>query len=392
MKIAIITSGILPVPAVQGGAVENLTDFYLEYNETHKKHHITVYSVYHPAVKSIIRKQQTIHYHYIPTHTLWYRIKKHLYNFFHKEYYYNYHLEFFLHEVIKDIKKRKYDTIIFENRPGFILPVSQVSDAKMILHLHNDLLNNSTPYAKKILNRCQYVLTVSNYIKERVATIQPCEKIQTVYNGINLSAFQKRNLRPEITRDKLNLNPNDFVLVYSGRIIPEKGVKELIQAMLLLKDFPQIKLIIIGGSFFGNDVQKNPYIQSLKKLAEPIQQQIRFTGFRPYNEIPSYLAISDVCIVPSLWNDPLPTSVLEGMASKLPIIATLSGGIPEEIIPECACIIDKNNLIKELAYYIKKLYQSPDLCKKMRQASYTRSRYFNKERFGKDLFSHIENL
>ena len=46
MKIAIITSGILPVPAVQGGAVENLTDYYLEYNEQHCLHDITVYSVW----------------------------------------------------------------------------------------------------------------------------------------------------------------------------------------------------------------------------------------------------------------------------------------------------------------------------------------------------------
>ena len=45
MRIAILTSGILPVPAVQGGAVENLVDFYLEYNDRHRLHDITVYSI-----------------------------------------------------------------------------------------------------------------------------------------------------------------------------------------------------------------------------------------------------------------------------------------------------------------------------------------------------------
>lgn len=43
MKIAILTSGILPVPAVQGGAVENLIDFYLDYNERNNLHDITVF-------------------------------------------------------------------------------------------------------------------------------------------------------------------------------------------------------------------------------------------------------------------------------------------------------------------------------------------------------------
>ncbi len=42
MKIAVLTSGILPVPAVQGGAVENLVDFYMEYNDIHRLHDITV--------------------------------------------------------------------------------------------------------------------------------------------------------------------------------------------------------------------------------------------------------------------------------------------------------------------------------------------------------------
>ena len=51
MRIAILTSGILPIPAVQGGAVENLIDFYLEYNNQLQLYDITVYSVWHPDVK-----------------------------------------------------------------------------------------------------------------------------------------------------------------------------------------------------------------------------------------------------------------------------------------------------------------------------------------------------
>ena len=60
MKIAILTSGILPVPATKGGAVENLTDFYLEYNDKYQLHDITVYSVddedamHHPALQSAV--------------------------------------------------------------------------------------------------------------------------------------------------------------------------------------------------------------------------------------------------------------------------------------------------------------------------------------------------
>ena len=77
MKIAVLTSCILPVPSVQGGAVENLIDFYLEYNNIHKIHDITVYSIYnkktdnHPAQASLVN-----HYYYIDTNSLLARIKR----------------------------------------------------------------------------------------------------------------------------------------------------------------------------------------------------------------------------------------------------------------------------------------------------------------------------
>ena len=80
MKIAVLTSGILPVPAVQGGAVENLVDFYLEYNDHHKQHDITVYSVWHPDVKKHpALKSEVNHYKYIKQNGWWAKLNKNLY-------------------------------------------------------------------------------------------------------------------------------------------------------------------------------------------------------------------------------------------------------------------------------------------------------------------------
>ena len=72
MKIAVLTSGILPVPAVLGGAVENLIDFYLEYNEAHQLHDITVYSVSNPKIKKHpARTSKFNNYYYIDINGLW---------------------------------------------------------------------------------------------------------------------------------------------------------------------------------------------------------------------------------------------------------------------------------------------------------------------------------
>ena len=80
MKIAILTSGILPVPAVQGGAVENLVDLYLDYNDRHKIHDITVYSIWHPNIEghpALLSK--TNHYLFIRVDGWWAKLKKKLY-------------------------------------------------------------------------------------------------------------------------------------------------------------------------------------------------------------------------------------------------------------------------------------------------------------------------
>ena len=84
MKIAILTSGILPVPAVQGGAVENLVDFYLEYNDKHRLHDITVYSVWHPDVeKHPALESKVNHYKYIKIEGCLAKVKKNIYHLFH---------------------------------------------------------------------------------------------------------------------------------------------------------------------------------------------------------------------------------------------------------------------------------------------------------------------
>ena len=106
MKIAILTSGVLPVPAVQGGAVENLVDFYLEYNDKHKLHDITVFSIFHPDIVHHNALLSGVnHYHYIDTTSTIAKIKKRLFRLVHGDNgYYYYSVEFFLSQAIKEIR------------------------------------------------------------------------------------------------------------------------------------------------------------------------------------------------------------------------------------------------------------------------------------------------
>ena len=390
MKIAILTSGILPIPSVQGGAVENLVDFYLEYNQQHRLHDITVYSVYHPEARRLANEREGVnHYHFIRTDGLWARIKRRLYTHLHPRGIHNYFIEYFLEEAYKHLHRQHYDCVLLENRPGYAYKLSQRGIKNIVLHLHNDLLNNETPHHDEILQSLSKVLTVSDYIKGRVATISPSSKIRTIHNGINLESFSPQRVSA-ISRTDLGFADDDFVMVFSGRINKDKGISELIDAMLLLQDLPHIKLMIIGSTFFGNADNENGFVRKLKDKASSIAGRLVFTGFIPYEQIPDYLKMADVAVIPSIWNDPFPTTVLEAQAMALPLIASNSGGIPEEIGQGNALILPIGpDFIQQLANAIHHLYNHPEERARMSAASLQRAAYFAKERFAKDLFEAL---
>jgi glycosyltransferase involved in cell wall biosynthesis len=393
MKIAILTSGILPIPAVQGGAVENLTDFYLEYNNQHRLHDITIYSVWHPDVERHPALQSTVnHYVYIKVTGLWAKLKKKWYQLTRHEEYYHYTIEFYLQEAIKDISRRSYDIILIENRPAYALKLKEVSNAKLVYHLHNEKLDSKSEKALDIYNAATCIITVSDYIKSRVLTINHYdEKTTTVYNGIDLHAFSSCN--HSINRNSIGLQEDDFVMVFSGRVTAEKGIMQLIEAMTLLQDIPRIKLLVIGSSFYGNDDNENSFAKALREKAAHLSDRIIFTGFIPYAQMPNYLQIADIAVIPSVWDDPFPTTVLEAQATGLPIISTRRGGIPEEVTEESAILLDTDEcIVDNMATAIRDLYQHPEKRKALGQAGLLHSQYFNKERFAKDFFKAIQTI
>lgn len=395
MRIAILTSGILPIPAVQGGAVENLIDFYLEYNQIHKHHDITVYSTYHHDVKKHPALLSDVnHYRYIKVDGFIAKVKKHIYKWTHKEGYYFYTIEYYIDQVIKRIRKEEYDIILIENRPGYVLKLTEFNHAKIVYHLHNAKIDNTTPQYKQIYDAADLIICVSDFVSKGIKNINPHDiKTTTVLNGIDLNAFNSQK-KTMITRNQLGFKDEDFILAYNGKMNPEKGIMELIKAMNILKGYPNIKLLAMGSTFYGaNTYNDHPYGYKLLKEAEPIIDRIRFTGFISYNQMPDYLLLTDTAIIPSVWDEPFSLSVAESQAIGLPIITTKRGGIPEVVTEEDAIMLETDeHFVDNLAAAILDLYQHPEKRQKMAAASLERSKLFDKETYAKNFFKAIEEV
>ena len=388
MKIAIITSGRLPVPAVRGGAVETKLDYILAYNDQHHLHDITVYSI-KPDI-NVVRSTKHNHYIHYNLQSFTAKFKRKLYKFRNTNPYYDDQIEYFLHKCIIDIKKKEYDSIIIANRPGYALKLQNEIKVPIILQINNDYLNEHTLHASSIKEACSLIITCSDYIN-KLANRVICNKIvpiKTVYNGIDIKRFI--NAVP-VERRKLGLNRNDYVIYYSGRLIKEKGILELIQAIKSIHEIDNIKLVITGASFYGKDTIASPFINELKKETETIKEKVIFTGFINYCDIPSYLKIGDIAVVPSMWDEPFGLTVIEAMAAGLPLIATKSGGIPE-ICNNEAILIDRDNVCENIANAILYLYHNPQIANNLRIKARNKSLLFDKEIFARTYLNTIQNI
>lgn len=390
MKIAVLTSGLLPIPAVQGGAVENLIDFYLEYNEIHKLHDITIYSIYNPMVdKHPGISSKVNHYYYIDTNSLFSKIKRKIYYYTHGEEYHHYFIEYYLEQSIKHIRKQDYDCIILENRPSYALKLKKIINAKLVYHLHNEKLTTQTPSFQDIYIASSLIICVSDYISQSVKSINSNDtKCITVHNGIDLNSFISLK---QISRAEVGLNNDDFVIIYSGRIIPEKGIMELTEAFSYLAKYSNIKLLVIGSSFFGNVTYDDDFTKELKKNTERIKDQVKFTGYIPYNKVPSYLKLANIAVVPSMWEEAFGLTVLEAMAAGLPLITTESGGIPE-ICENVAYIIKRDDIVNNLTKAIIYLYNNPEICSKMSELSICKVQQFSKEKYASNFFKALDTI
>lgn len=349
MKVLIITSGFFPVTEGQGGAVEKLVEYYLDYNEV-EQNKIDVYTVKISNTKYDKKKYKNTNFKIIDKTKITFKLKRGIYGILNKVTK-KYIPNAYIREVKKDFNKSKknYDCIIFENGQDFIPYFKKKTkvNSKIILHLHNDYLNKETQNSTEIIDNCNEIWAISNFIKNRVEEINHKKvKVNVLYNAIDIKDFKKEITEIEKNKLKNQLGIEDeFIFLYTGRLMKEKGVKELILAFNKInKKYNKTKLLIIGGT--KSLTEKDPYKIELIKLANN-NKNIIFTGQVKSKEIYKYYKIANAQIVPSLCNEAFGLILLEGMASDLPIIATKVGAI-EEILSNNGFYVTKDNITEEL--------------------------------------------
>lgn len=379
--VAVITSGYLPVPNVLGGAVEALDMMMVRENEKTPNFEFTVFSSWAPGVDEVIRDGAFQHtdFRFIKTPMLvkaadrciYWAAKYILRKKKLMSYRYIAQRLWYIRKVDKALSKddasgkAPFDKVMIENHATLFMTMQKYGNAeryadKVYYHLHNEVTNDfgckhEIAQVKKVLGVSNYIVeTLDRFLREHGEGGLKPEQKAVWRNGVDTSCFgsDEAKHKAKAFRKKYGINDDDIAFLFSGRLTPEKGAEELLEAFTQVVDqVPNAKLVVAGAFFFNSNI-KSPFEQKLRDLASQpqIKERIIFTGFVDYNDMPALYEMADVCVLPSIWDDPAPLAVIESLVSGKPLITTRSGGIPEYANDDCAIILERDNqLVDHLA-------------------------------------------
>lgn len=378
-RICLIAPGLLLVPATQGGAIETLMTSLIEENEKHGLLDLTVVAPYDDESRR--RAERLRHTRFIMVSSpsrpqkVWYRgvhavVRRALPSMNHLS-------SVFYLQAMQAIRRETFDVVMLEGGPAEGLTAyDRLFPGKMWYHLHY------TPAADQPFDSsASRVIAVSDFAGRRWA--ENCvrrQRIITVRNGIDISRFMREISQSERTviRSSLGFADDDFVVMYCGRIIPEKGILELLDAIGAIDD-AHVKLMIIGSSNFGPS-ERTPYVDQVVASANRLGDRAVFTGYVDNDDLYRFSKSADMQVVPSIWEEAAGLVVVEGMAAGLPLVVTNSGGIQEYVSSECSITVDRDGeLANSLADAIVTLRDDPARRRIMSEVGRSRARSFSTE-------------
>jgi glycosyltransferase involved in cell wall biosynthesis len=186
-------------------------------------------------------------------------------------------------------------------------------------------------------------------------------------NGVDIDYYHPEAISEEAKnqlRDSLQIKKEDFVFVFVGRLVIDKGIRELVKAFdNLSKNHKNIKLILVGPKENANNPKKREMFQTIYN-----NENIITVGFQ--EDVRPYFAISDVLVLPS-YREGFPNVALQAGAMGLPCIVSDISGCNEIISQEVngRLVPCKNTvqLQEAMQTMIEKPYQVLDLQKNARK-------------------------
>jgi len=229
---------------------------------------------------------------------------------------------------------------------------------------------------------CDLVATPTESIRQILLRFGVNQHIEVIPNGVDLEPFRSASL--PVDRESLGISAHDIVLSYVGRLAPEKNMVFLIRSFAgVASVIENVKLLILGDGPERENLEDR-----VKHMG--IQNRVIFTGMVPYEDVPGYLAISDAAVTASV-TETFGLSVVEAMASGLPVLGVDSPGISDIIADQKTGLLAVNDIASFTAKMMQ-LVQDHEMREMMGKKALEAAEQYEINRITEILIQHYQNL
>lgn len=289
---------------------------------------------------------------------------------------------------LKKIKIIKTPIIITFHGTGFLESWAEKDNKFSFYNFLVSVNNLCQLYIDRITLRwSERIISAGEYqIKEMLDVYKvPIKKLIPISNGVDTSFYTplpKDSAKVAKIRERYGLIGMNVVLLV-GRIAKKKGFQYVVDAApYILKQTPNTIFFIIGGiDLFAH--YKPKLIEKIRYLN--LEEKFIIVKDIPEKDMPLYYNMADICVVPSINYEPLPTVIFEAMSCGKPVVASDIGGIQDQMGYKTTLVPQKDP--KEIAEKVSRILTDQDLSNILSNQNRVQSKKFEWENIAK---KHIQ--
>ncbi len=234
---------------------------------------------------------------------------------------------------------------------------------------------------ERILGRFTHMLFTQSTEDAQAAVqygIAPQQRVVWISNGVDINRFKPRTDNSAV-RERFGLKEDELVVGFVGRLVREKGILELLEAMRRAGErIPNLVLLVAGDNKTGGDrdVETQAVVHQYLSSTE-LPFRVEFTGF--IDDVEEMMQALDVFVLPS-YREGMPRTIIEAMASGKPVVASDIRGCREEVSHGETGLLVPVRDADALGRAIVDVLHSPELAKSMGEKGRERAeQYFDEQ-------------
>ncbi len=280
-------------------------------------------------------------------------------------------LLFKLHKLLKTENPDVVHTHI--GAAQYVFPVAKLAKIRKVIHTVHSIAQKENSTFNQKINKLYFKyagvipVALSKSVQESILRVYDisAENVPVVFNGMPLEKYNAKN--NYALGDNINI-------IHVGRFSEVKNHKGLIEAFKKVERFyPQVILNLYG---------EGPLFDIIKEIVtkENLSDKIVFHGLT--DNVADELTKNDIFCLPSNYEG-IPMTLIEAMASAIPIVATAVGGVPDMLTNGHNAFVCSND-VDDIAHCLIELIKSQELRQKFGQSAFERSRFFSSQKMAEE--------